>query len=145
MLYESNDSDSSNDESSDQDIPENSENNGEDVENELPKKFDLSKINQRMEEGPPSSSDEDDSDDEQDEYQESKSSAEEQWVFIVTLTCVVLGSFVTAQVTYSYFYKVHFAFLKKRRKSKVLLFMTLAKVLINMILRIYAFLSACQS
>ena len=145
MLYESNDSDSSNDESSDQDIPESSEKNGEDVENELPKKFDLSKINQRMEEGPPSSSDEDDSDDEQDEYQESKSSAEEQWVFIVTLTCVVLGSFVTAQVTYSYFYKVHFAFLKKRRKSKVLLFMTLAKVLINMILRIYAFLSACQS
>jgi len=78
MLYESNDSDSSNDESSDQDIPESSEKNGEDVENELPKKFDLSKINQRMEEGPPSSSDEDDSDDEKDEYQESKSSAEEQ-------------------------------------------------------------------
>ena len=97
MLYESNDSDSSNDESSDQDIPESPEKNGEDVENELPKKFDLSKINQRMEEGPPSSSD-DDSDDEKDEYQESKSSAEEQWVFVVTLTCV-LGSFVRAQVT----------------------------------------------
>jgi len=77
MLYESNDSDSSNDESSDQDIPESSEKDANDVENELPKKFDLSKINQRMEEGPPSSSDEDE-DDENDEYQESKSSAEEQ-------------------------------------------------------------------
>jgi hypothetical protein len=77
MLYESNDSDSSNDESSDQDIPESSEKDANDVENELPKKFDLSKINQRMEEGPPSSSDEDE-DDENDEYHESKSSAEEQ-------------------------------------------------------------------
>jgi len=76
MLHESNDSDSSNDESSDQDISENSEDKN-DAESELPKKFDLTKINQRMEEGPPSSSDEED-DDENDEYQESKSSAEEQ-------------------------------------------------------------------
>jgi len=77
MLYESNDSDSSNDESSDQDISETSEKDKNDAESELPKKFDLSKINQRMEEGPPSSSDEEE-DDENDEYQESKSSAEEQ-------------------------------------------------------------------
>jgi len=77
MLHESNDSDSSNDESSDQDIPENSEKDTNDAEGELPKKFDLSKINQRMEEGPPSSSDEED-DDENDEYAESKSSVEEQ-------------------------------------------------------------------
>jgi len=77
MLRESNDSDSSNDESSDQDISENSEKDKNDAESELPKKFDLTKINQRMEEGPPSSSDEED-DDENDEYQESISSAEEQ-------------------------------------------------------------------
>merc|ERR1719433_902659 len=46
-----------------------------------PKKFDLSKINQRLEEGPPScsdSSDDEEADDENDEFEETKSSAGEE-------------------------------------------------------------------
>jgi len=67
----SNDSYSSNDESSDEEDIENVEQDENGAENELPKTFDLSKIKERMEEGPPSSSDDDDEDDDNDENQES--------------------------------------------------------------------------
>jgi len=71
IAMESYDSDSSNDESSANEETENPEMNESEVNDEIPKKFDLSKINQRMEEGPPSSSDEEEEDDENEENQES--------------------------------------------------------------------------
>merc|ERR1712037_760365 len=70
IAMESYDSDSSNDESSANEETENPEMNESEVNDEIPKKFDLSKINQRMEEGPPSSSDEEEEDDENEESSE---------------------------------------------------------------------------